>query len=79
MTLLHRNVAGLTMEVRAVLGLNDLKAVRDALDGRRSCTIILRQACHAGLAALPAPQLLVPLIVQVRAPDPLLWRAVRSR
>jgi hypothetical protein len=49
------------MKVRAVLGLNDLKATGDTVNGWRVVAVALRQTDYAGAAAFHAPQVFVPL------------------
>jgi hypothetical protein len=49
------------MEVGAVLGANDLEAIRDELNGWRS-VIVLGEAGLASLAADRTPQVFVPLV-----------------
>jgi hypothetical protein len=44
-------VAGPAMEVRATIGLHDLEAIRDAIDGWHIGVFELRQAGHPGVAA----------------------------
>jgi hypothetical protein len=50
------------MEVGAMLCINDLEAIRDALNGWRVRTVVQRQARYSGLAADWAPKVFVPLI-----------------
>lgn len=52
---IDRDVAGPTMEVGAVVGLNDLEAIRYGQNGRHLVTVALGQASHTALAATRAP------------------------
>jgi hypothetical protein len=60
--LFHRDVAGPAIKVGTLAGLYDLKTFGDRLNGRRLPALGLDQGSHAGLAALRAPQFLVPVI-----------------
>src|SRR2546426_625378 len=57
----HRYIAGPAMEVDAVLGINDLEAMRDEIDGWRDL-VVLREASLASLAAVRTSQVFVPLV-----------------
>jgi len=52
---IHHDVAGLAMEVGAILGCNNLKAMRDGLNGWHVVVFALRQASHTSLLADRAP------------------------
>jgi hypothetical protein len=60
----HFDAARLAMEGGAMPStvLQDLKAVRDGLDGGRIIGTRLSQASHAGFAALGTAQLFIPII-----------------
>ena len=51
----HRDVAGPAMEVGAIQGSNDLKAICKVLNGWHVVVFALRQASHTNLLAERAP------------------------
>src|SRR6266851_4370642 len=74
---LHRNVAGLAMEVETKRSIHDLEAIRDNLDTWR-VVVPLREASLASLAAGRTPQVFIPLVCHDKGPNPALRRSFQS-
>jgi hypothetical protein len=57
-----------------MLGIKNLKATRDTLSRWRVVAVALRQASHASLAAVRAPEFFVPFIDHTPNMDSELWK-----